>query len=50
MSILMKPLRPEGRSQGEHAGQSMVMVFSNPAYASADGGKLTKIKMQKDII
>ncbi len=30
--------------------QSMVMVFSNPAYASADGGKLTKIKRQKAII
>jgi len=30
--------------------QSMVMVFSNPAYASADGGKLTKIKKQKAII
>ena len=26
------------------------MVFSNPAYASADGGKLTKIKRQKAII
>jgi hypothetical protein len=30
--------------------QSMVMLFSNPAYASADGGKLTKIKRQKAII
>jgi len=30
--------------------QSMVMLFSNPAYASADGGKLTKIKNQKAII
>lgn len=30
--------------------QSMIMVFSNPAYASADGGKLTKIKRQKAII
>ena len=30
--------------------QSMVMIFSNPAYASADGGKLTKIKRQKAII
>ena len=30
--------------------QSMVMMFSNPAYASADGGKLTKIKRQKAII
>ena len=29
---------------------SMVMLFSNPAYASADGGKLTKIKRQKAII
>ncbi|MBU1161966.1 MAG: hypothetical protein KKF96_05355, partial [Proteobacteria bacterium] len=29
---------------------SMVMLFSNPAYASADGGKLTKIKNQKAII
>jgi len=27
----------------------MVMVFSNPAFASADGGTLTKIKMQKAI-
>ena len=32
------------------AFQSMVMVFSNPAYASAGGGKLTKIKKQKAII
>jgi len=30
--------------------QSMVMLFSNPAYASAGGGKLTKIKRQKAII
>lgn len=30
--------------------QSMVMIFSNPAYASAEGGKLTKIKGQKAII
>jgi TusA-related sulfurtransferase len=30
--------------------QSMVMLFSNPAYAAADGGKLTKIKRQKAII
>ena len=30
--------------------QSMVMMFSNPAYATADGGKLTKIKRQKAII
>jgi len=30
--------------------QSMIMLFSNPAYASADGGKLTKIKRQKAII
>jgi hypothetical protein len=30
--------------------QSMLMVFSNPAFASADGGKLTKIKRQKAII
>ena len=30
--------------------QTMVMMFSNPAYASADGGKLTKIKRQKAII
>jgi len=30
--------------------QSMVMLFSNPAYASADGGKLTKIKRQKAIV
>ena len=30
--------------------QSMVMMFSNPAYASADGGKLLKIKRQKAII
>ena len=30
--------------------QSMVMLFSNPAYASADGGKLIKIKREKDII
>ena len=27
----------------------MVMMFSNPAYAAADGGKLTKIKRQKAI-
>lgn len=30
--------------------QSMVMLFSNPAYASANGGKLTKVKRQKAII
>ncbi|MFZ0482903.1 MAG: hypothetical protein WAL93_05885 [Desulfobacterales bacterium] len=30
--------------------QSMVMMFSNPAYAAADGGKLTRIKRQKAII
>lgn len=30
--------------------QSMIMLFSNPAYASADGGKLTRIKRQKAII
>ena len=30
--------------------QSMIMVFSNPAYATADGGKLTRIKRQKAII
>ena len=30
--------------------QSMVMLFSNPAYASADGGTLTKIKRQKAIV
>jgi hypothetical protein len=30
--------------------QSMVMMLSNPAYASADGGKLTKIKKQKAVI
>ena len=30
--------------------QSMIMLFSNPAYASADGGKLTKIKRQKAIV
>lgn len=30
--------------------QSMIMVLSNPAYASANGGKLTKIKRQKAII
>ncbi|MGA9179153.1 MAG: hypothetical protein WBZ05_18075 [Desulfobacterales bacterium] len=30
--------------------QSMVMMFSNPAYAAADGGKLTKIKRQKAIV
>jgi hypothetical protein len=30
--------------------QSMIMLLSNPAYASADGGKLTKIKRQKAII
>ncbi|UCD31071.1 MAG: hypothetical protein JSV38_09645 [Desulfobacterales bacterium] len=30
--------------------QSMIMVFSNPAFASADGGKLTKIKRQKAVI
>ena len=30
--------------------QSMIMLLSNPAFASADGGKLTKIKRQKAII
>jgi hypothetical protein len=30
--------------------QSMVMMFSNPAYAPADGGQITKIKGQKAII
>jgi len=30
--------------------QSMLMMFSNPAFASADGGKLTKIKRQKAVI
>jgi len=30
--------------------QSMLMMFSNPAYAAADGGKLTKIKRQKAIV
>ena len=30
--------------------QSMIMVLSNPAYAAANGGKLTKIKRQKAII
>ena len=30
--------------------QSMVMVFSNPAHASTDGGKRTKIKRQKAIV
>jgi len=30
--------------------QSMIMVLSNPAFASADGGKLTKIKKQKAIL
>ena len=30
--------------------QSMVMMFSNPAYATADGGKLKKIKRQKAIV
>jgi hypothetical protein len=30
--------------------QSMVMLFSNPAYAASDGGKLTKIKRQKAIV
>ena len=30
--------------------QSMLMLFSNPAFASADGGKLTKIKRQKAVI
>ena len=30
--------------------QSMVMMLSNPAYASADGGKLTKIERQKAVI
>jgi Holliday junction resolvase-like predicted endonuclease len=28
----------------------MVMLFSNPAYAASDGGKLTKIKRQKAIV
>lgn len=28
----------------------MGMLFANPAYASADGGKLTKIKRQKAIV
>ena len=30
--------------------QGMLMLFSNPAYATADGGKLTKIKRQKAIV
>ena len=30
--------------------QSMIVMFSNPAYASADGGKLTKIEKQKAVI
>jgi hypothetical protein len=30
--------------------QGMAMMFSNPAYATADGGKLKKIKRQKAII
>lgn len=30
--------------------QSMVMLFSNPAYAAADGGKLAKINRQKAVI
>ena len=30
--------------------QSMAMLLSNPAYATADGGKLTKINGQKAII
>jgi hypothetical protein len=30
--------------------QSMVMMLSNPAYASTDGGKLTKIEKQKAVI
>jgi len=30
--------------------QSMVMMFSNPSYATADGGKLKKIRRQKAII
>ena len=30
--------------------QSMVMMFSNPAFATTDGGKLKKIKRQKAIV
>jgi len=30
--------------------QSMLMMFSNPAFASADGGKLTKINRQKAVV
>ena len=30
--------------------QSMVMMLSNPAYATADGGKLAKIERQKAVI
>lgn len=30
--------------------QSMVMMFSNPAFATADGGRLRKIKRQKAIV
>ena len=30
--------------------KSMVMMLSNPAYASADGRKLTKINKQKTVI
>jgi len=30
--------------------QSMVMMFSNPAFAAADGGRLRKIKRQKAIV
>ncbi len=30
--------------------QSVMMMFSNPMYASADGGKLEKIKRQKAVV
>ncbi len=30
--------------------QSMAMMFFNPAYATANGGKLKKIKRQKAIV
>lgn len=30
--------------------QSMIMIFSNPAYATADGGRIKKIKRQKAIV
>jgi hypothetical protein len=30
--------------------QGMLMLFNNPAYATADGGKLKKIKRQKAIV